>query len=53
MYEVFSLTSRPVDSFVHAFSLCASKMELWIFDRAGAYSSGPFDIHEKPAQGES
>ena len=23
-------------------------MELWVFDRSGAYSSGPFDIHDKP-----
>ena len=34
--------------FVHAFSLCASKMELWVFDRSGAYSSGPFDIYDEP-----
>ncbi|KAF4120787.1 Protein kinase domain [Geosmithia morbida] len=25
-------------------------MELWVFDRSGAYSSGPFNIHEKPDQ---
>jgi hypothetical protein len=36
---------QPTRRFVHAFSLCASKMELWIFDRSGAYSSGTFDIH--------
>lgn len=23
-------------------------MELWVFDRLGAYSSGPFDIHDEP-----
>lgn len=23
-------------------------MELWIFDRSGPYSSGPFDIHDEP-----
>jgi Fungal protein kinase len=23
-------------------------MELWVFDRSGPYSSGPFDIHNKP-----
>ncbi|KAL7930335.1 serine/threonine-protein kinase Sgk2 [Trichoderma chlorosporum] len=39
---------QPTRRFVHAFSLCASKMELWIFDRSGAYSSGLFDIHDEP-----
>ncbi|KAI0431092.1 serine/threonine-protein kinase Sgk2 [Xylaria sp. FL1042] len=39
---------QPTRRFVHAFSLCASKMELWVFDRSGAYSSGPFDIHDEP-----
>ncbi|GAB0135297.1 hypothetical protein EsDP_00003640 [Epichloe bromicola] len=39
---------QPTRQFVHAFSLCASKMELWIFDRSGAYSSGIFDIHDEP-----
>ncbi|KAH7636054.1 hypothetical protein B0T09DRAFT_354408 [Sordaria sp. MPI-SDFR-AT-0083] len=38
---------QPTRRFVHAFLLCASKMELWIFDRAGAYSSRSFDIHKK------
>ncbi|KAI1735930.1 serine/threonine-protein kinase Sgk2 [Xylaria scruposa] len=41
-------TDQPTRLFVHAFTLCGSTMELWIFDRSGAYSSGPFDIHEKP-----
>lgn len=39
---------QPTRRFVHAFSFCASKMELWVFDRSGAYSSGPFDIHDEP-----
>lgn len=39
---------QPTRRFVHAFTLCASMMELWVFDRSGAYSSGPFDIHDKP-----
>ncbi|KAM0415913.1 hypothetical protein ACHAPT_013124 [Fusarium lateritium] len=43
---VFS--DQPTRRFVHAFSLCGSMMELWIFDRSGPYSSGTFDIHEKP-----
>ncbi|KAG6004296.1 hypothetical protein E4U21_001193 [Claviceps maximensis] len=39
---------QPTRRFAHAFSLCASKMELWTFDRSGAYSSGTFDIHDEP-----
>ncbi|KAG5980339.1 hypothetical protein E4U55_004128 [Claviceps digitariae] len=39
---------QPTRRFVHAFSLCASTMELWVFDRSGAYSSGTFDIHDEP-----
>ncbi|XP_044714508.1 kinase [Hirsutella rhossiliensis] len=39
---------QPTRRFVHAFSLCASKMELWVFDRSGPFSSGSFDIHDEP-----
>ncbi|KAI1169293.1 serine/threonine-protein kinase Sgk2 [Nemania serpens] len=39
---------QPTRRFVHAFTLCAFKMELWVFDRSGAYSSGLFDIHDEP-----
>ncbi|PVH92748.1 serine/threonine-protein kinase Sgk2 [Periconia macrospinosa] len=39
---------QPTRRYVHAFSLCASKMELWVFDRSGPYSSGSFDIHDEP-----
>ncbi|KAL7950210.1 serine/threonine-protein kinase Sgk2 [Trichoderma barbatum] len=38
----------PTRRFVHGFTLCASIMELWVFDRSGAYSSGSFDIHDEP-----
>ncbi|UKZ73870.1 hypothetical protein TrVFT333_001524 [Trichoderma virens FT-333] len=38
----------PTRRFAHGFTLCASTMELWVFDRSGAYSSGPFDIHDEP-----
>ncbi|KAI1158965.1 hypothetical protein F5B18DRAFT_47246 [Nemania serpens] len=41
-------TDQPTRRFVHAFTLNASMMELWVFDRSGAYSSGAFDIHDKP-----
>ncbi|KAI1132176.1 serine/threonine-protein kinase Sgk2 [Nemania abortiva] len=39
---------QPTRRFVHAFTLYDSIMELWVFDRSGAYSSGPFDIHDEP-----
>ncbi|TWU79100.1 hypothetical protein ED733_008727 [Metarhizium rileyi] len=39
---------QPTRRFIHAFSLCASTMELWVFDRSGPYSSGPFNIHHEP-----
>ncbi|KJZ68955.1 hypothetical protein HIM_11652 [Hirsutella minnesotensis 3608] len=44
--SVFS--DQPTRRFVHAFTLCASIMELWVFDRSGLYSSGPFDVHTEP-----
>ncbi|KAI0185376.1 serine/threonine-protein kinase Sgk2 [Xylaria flabelliformis] len=39
---------QPTRRFVHAFSFFKSTMELWVFDRSGPYSSGPFDINEHP-----
>ncbi|KAI1315996.1 serine/threonine-protein kinase Sgk2, partial [Xylariaceae sp. FL0255] len=39
---------QPTRRFVHAFTICGAMMELWVFDRSGAYSSGTFDIHNKP-----
>ncbi|KAI1124970.1 serine/threonine-protein kinase Sgk2 [Nemania abortiva] len=44
------ISRLPRRRFIHAFSFHASKMELWVFDRSGAYSSGPFDIHDKPSR---
>ncbi|KAI1181637.1 hypothetical protein F5B17DRAFT_444860 [Nemania serpens] len=41
-------TDQPTRQFVHAFTLSASMIELWVFDRSGAYSSGAFDIYNKP-----
>lgn len=41
-------TDQPTRRFVHAFTLSASMMEMWVFDRSGAYSSGAFDIHNEP-----
>ncbi|KJZ68814.1 hypothetical protein HIM_11788 [Hirsutella minnesotensis 3608] len=39
---------QPMRRFVHAFTIKATTMELWIYDRSGAYSSGEFDIHREP-----
>lgn len=39
---------QPLRRFVHAFTICGSIMELWIYDRSGLYSSGEFDIHKNP-----
>jgi len=38
---------QPTRRFVHAFSLCGSIIKLWVFNRSGAYSLGPFNIHDK------
>lgn len=40
--------NQPTRRFVHAFLLCGTKMELWVFDRSGPYSSGIFDIRDEP-----
>lgn len=44
--DVFS--AQPTRRFVHSFFIHGTIMELWVFDRSGPYSSGEFDIHEKP-----
>ena len=44
--EVFAV--QPTRHFVHGFILFGTKMELWVFDRSGPYSSGEFDIHREP-----
>ena len=39
---------QPMRRFVHAFTIKGTTMELWVFDRSGAYSSDEFDIHCEP-----
>ena len=46
MRDVF--TAQPTRRFIHGFFLHNTIMELWVFDRSGPYSSGEFNIHEKP-----
>lgn len=41
-------TAQPTRPFLHAFTMQGRTMELWVFDRSGAYSSGEFDIHKEP-----
>jgi hypothetical protein len=36
-------TAQPTRRFVHAFAVCRTKMEAWVFDRSGPYSSGVLD----------
>ena len=48
MRDVF--TAQPTRSFIHGFFLYGNLMELWVFDCSGPYSSGAFNIHEKPEQ---
>ncbi|KAF1819704.1 uncharacterized protein K489DRAFT_412416 [Dissoconium aciculare CBS 342.82] len=40
--------AQPRRRFLHGFILFGTKMELHVFDRSGAYSMEPFDIHEEP-----
>ncbi|PGH35791.1 hypothetical protein GX50_01375 [[Emmonsia] crescens] len=42
--DVFS--AQPTRRFVHAFTVCGTKMEAWVFDRSGPYSSGILDIYQ-------
>lgn len=44
--DVFSC--QPTRRYVHAFTICGSEMEVWIFDRSGPYSPDLFDIHDEP-----
>lgn len=44
--DVFSC--QPTRRYVHAFTICGREMEVWVFDRSGCYSPGPFDIHKEP-----
>ncbi|RMZ88367.1 hypothetical protein DV736_g4410, partial [Chaetothyriales sp. CBS 134916] len=41
-------THQPTRRFVHAFMLCGTELETWVFDRSGPYSAPVFDIHAEP-----
>ncbi|KAI0551147.1 hypothetical protein F4679DRAFT_540556 [Xylaria curta] len=40
--------NQPTRRYVHAFALCYSSMELWVFDQSRPYSTGVFNIHKEP-----
>ncbi|OAA80189.1 serine/threonine-protein kinase Sgk2 [Akanthomyces lecanii RCEF 1005] len=40
--------AQPTRACVHAFTIQGFTLELWVFDRSGAYSSGRLNIHEHP-----
>ena len=46
MRDIFS--AQPTRRFVHGFLLFGTQMQLWVFDRSGAYSSDSFDILQQP-----
>ncbi|CAD6500897.1 BgTH12-06601 [Blumeria graminis f. sp. triticale] len=46
MQEVF--TAQPLRKFQHGFLLLDTKLQLWVFDRSGPYSTGFTDIGESP-----
>ncbi|KLJ13696.1 hypothetical protein EMPG_11377 [Blastomyces silverae] len=37
--------AQPTQQFVHAFIICGTKMEAWVFDHSGLYSSGIIDVY--------
>lgn len=42
--------AQPTRHFLHAFILHGTTLELWVFDRAGAYSSGLIDLVQNPQE---
>ncbi|ODH51511.1 hypothetical protein GX48_02379 [Paracoccidioides brasiliensis] len=48
VHEVFA--AQPTRRFIHAFTVCGTKMEAWVFDRSGPYSSGIIDVYTDSKQ---
>ena len=40
--------AQPALRFLHGFQICGFMMELWVFDRSGAYSCKLIDIEQRP-----
>ncbi|KMU80894.1 hypothetical protein CISG_08790 [Coccidioides immitis RMSCC 3703] len=45
--EVF--ITQPACQFMHAFVVCGTNMEAWMFNHSGPYSSGVFDVYKNAA----
>ncbi|KMW68999.1 hypothetical protein BDDG_13193 [Blastomyces dermatitidis ATCC 18188] len=41
--EVFA--AQPTRRFIHAFAVCGTKLEAWVFDCSGPYSSGVINVY--------
>ena len=50
IYVRDAFAAQPTRWFVHGFLMFGSQMQLWVFDRSGAYSSETFDVREEPKQ---
>lgn len=46
--QVFQDPTQSTRRFLHGFQICGSMMELWVFDRSGAYSSDKLNIRQRP-----
>ncbi|MCJ1430243.1 hypothetical protein MMC29_008160 [Sticta canariensis] len=46
--DTFAL--QPTRWFLHGFLMFGTQMQLWVFDRSGAYSSETFDVRKEPEQ---
>ena len=44
--DIFS--AQPTRRFVHAFLIFGVQMQLWMFDRSGAYGSEAFNVRQEP-----
>ncbi|KAL9024104.1 MAG: hypothetical protein Q9196_006756 [Gyalolechia fulgens] len=44
--DVFA--AQPTRWFVHGFLMFGTQMQLWVFDRSGAYGSETFDVRREP-----
>lgn len=47
-YALLIFEAQPLRWYVHAFLLCGTTMELFVYGRSAVYSSGAFDIQDNP-----
>lgn len=48
VYVRDTFATQPARWFVHGFLMFGTQMQLWVFDRSGAYSSETFDVRKEP-----